>query len=235
MKMPILDRPHGGRRDNRRNMLTPMGERWNGHTGDLVADLVALVQWMAVDSSFRWMPHPGRTPGKLATYCDHYACDFMEQLTGQVVLSAWVWWLPEALEAIREGQDVEPVRGETVREHGARSLHAWLPEFGDEFGWRSEKNVSGLKAVLNSTPTVGLITTPTHVAIALPDACGDALGVTPGGVVLTSQAGSRNAQAWRKDDWFRRNADTRFYSFPFPKPDPTEDPEHTETEDEHNQ
>lgn len=208
LTMPIIDRPRGGRRDNRRNLLTPMGERWNGVTGDFIVDLAALVAWMAVDTSLRWMPHPGRTPGKLATYCDHYATDFLDQLFGAPPIPGWTWWLDGV-----EDDGVDPVIGKTVREFGAKSLHAWLPEFGAEFGWQAEKDESGLRNVLNATPTVGLITTPRHVAIALPDACGPLLGVSDGPVILTSQAGSRNVRAWRQNDWFRRNAAVQFHSF----------------------
>jgi hypothetical protein len=150
---------------------------------------------------------------KTATYCDHYAADFTEQLLGIPVLSAWVWWNKDALAKIRKGEAVEAVYNVTTIEHGARGLWAWLPEFGDDFGWRSEKDMSGLKNVLNAENTIGLITTPTHVAVALPDACGKILGVADGPIILSSQAGSRNSRAWRKNDWFRRNKDVKFYSY----------------------
>jgi hypothetical protein len=213
LTMPIIDRKHGGRRDNRANYLTPMGERWAGHTGDLVTDLVGLVQWMDVENSLRWASRRN-AKGKLATYCDHYAADFTEQLLGKAVLPAWTWWLDDVLEDHREGEDLpDPVIGKTVREFGARSLHAWLPVYGADFGWRAEKDMSGLVNTLNAGPTFGIITTPKHIAIALPDACGALLDVPAGSVVLSSQAGSRNVAAWRQDDWFRRNKARQFHSF----------------------
>jgi hypothetical protein len=210
--MPLLQREHRGARDNHDGYLTPMRERWDGPRERTPEAFAALTRWMAVDKVKRWQKRPNRSGGT-ATYCDHYAADWCEQMTGRALLSAWVWWTDGALASMRAtGQAVPVVYGSTVREHGARGLYGWLAEFGAEFGWRLEKDASGLRAAMGAD-TFGLIVDPGHVAVALPDACGPLLGVSDGPGVLTSQAGGRNAMAWRQTDWYAGDSTARFYSF----------------------
>ncbi len=213
LRMPLLPREHRGTRDNHEGYLTPMRERWEDPRARTPEAFAALTRWMAVDRVARWQPRISTRTGKRVTWCDHYAADWTEQATGRVLLSAWVWWTDEALATMRATGVAPPaIVGRTVQEHGARSLYRWLEEFGAEFGWRVEKDASGLRKALGSD-TFGLVVDPGHVAVALPDACGPLLGVSDGPGVLTSQAGGRNAMAWRQDDWYRGDSTARFYSF----------------------
>ena len=215
-----------GTRSDRRDYLEPMRERWP-YTGDrrTVAALTHLVQWLDVGRSQRWQPRP-RPDKSPATYCDHYACDFAEQLLGRQVLSGWVWWTEAAIATMRAtGQAVPVVIGQTVREHGARSQYQWLAEWGAEFGWREEKTGPALRRAMTDGMTFGIIVTPGHIAVALPDACEGPGGLVvdyarkrPNGrmesmpdVPLQSQAGSVCRTAWRRSWWVPQ--EVRFYSF----------------------
>lgn len=204
--MPLYDGgPDLGTRRDRRDYLEPMAERWPG------GSLLQLVDWLQVDHSQRWQrrlkPKEKPTdPDKWFTYCDHYAADLIQQATGQQLISAWVWWTADAIRRIRRGETVPVVygKGGTVTEHGARSLHAWMREWGPSFGWREAGTDAELRNVLTRERTIGLILTPSHVAVALPDDVADVPGTAP----LQSQAGSRNVRLWRQDDWYRRRSDT---------------------------
>jgi hypothetical protein len=204
--IPIYDGgPDRGTRNDRADYLEPMAERWPG------GDLLQLVDWLAVDHSRRWQkrlrPKEKPTdPDRWFTYCDHYAADFIEQACGQQLISAWVWWTDAALRRLQLGETVPVVYGPggTVREHGARSLHDWMRDHGQRYGWHRVHTDAALREQLNDRYTIGLILTPTHVAVALPDVVASVPGLPP----LQSQAGSRNVRLWRQDDWYRRNAET---------------------------
>jgi hypothetical protein len=192
-----------GTRSDRADYLEPMAERWPG------GDLLQLVDWLAVDRSPRWQkrlkPKEKPTdPDQWFTYCDHYAADLIEQACGQQLISAWVWWTDAALRRLLRGETVPVVYGDTVREHGARGLHDWMRADGEAFGWHRVHTDAALVEQLNDRQTIGLILTPSHVAVALPDIVANIPGTAP----LQTQAGSRNVRLWRQDDWYRRNAET---------------------------
>ena len=196
--IPLYDGgPDRGTRANRADYLEPMAERWPG------GDLLQLVDWLAVDRSQRWQKRE-RADGTFATYCDHYAADLIEQACGRQLISAWVWWTDAALRRLLRGETVPVVYGETVREHGARGLHDWMRTDGQAYGWHRVHTDAALREQLNDRQTIGLILTPSHVAVALPDVVANIPGTAP----LQTQAGSRNVRLWRQDDWYRRNAET---------------------------
>jgi hypothetical protein len=116
-----------------------------------------------------------------------------------------------------------PIVGRSVDEHGAGRQYRWLAEWGADFGWREEKDASGLRLAM--VDTFGIIVTPGHIAVALPDACEGAGGLEvdyakrrPNGrpesvpeAPLQSQSGSRCVTSWRRQWW--RASEVRFYSF----------------------
>jgi hypothetical protein len=202
--IPRYGEPTGqGMRSDRADYLQPMSDRWAG------GDLLSLVDWLAVDTMLRWQPRT-RPDGTKATYCDHYAADFIEQACGQPLISAWVWWTQDALNALRKGINVKPIYGQTIVEHGAKGLHKWSLEWATFYGWRPVQTDLELRRELTDRYTIGLIMTPSHVAIALPDT------LQPGiGAPLQSQAGSRNVRLWRQNDWYRNRKDVlRYYLDP---------------------
>jgi hypothetical protein len=210
--MPMHATRRPGTRADRNGYLSPMAERWPGGT---IADLVT---WMDVEGSERWRPYWVTLPDgtrKQRTYCDHYAADFVWALTGRQLTSAWVWWSTAAEKRVRAGETVAPVWNKTVIEYGARGLHQWMGRCGHEFGWTSEKSAKDLQAMVDQHGTIGLILTPSHVAVVVPSICAEVLGAelrppVRSGPCLTSQAGARNfALSW-ESDWFHRRTDTVF-------------------------
>jgi len=202
--IPMLQDAQGtGLRSNRFQYLSPMQELWQG------GDIGNLVDWMQVDTSLRWQKRTN-SEGKVLTYCDHYAADFIYQATRKQLISAWVWWTQDAINAIRKGINVKPIYGETVIEHGARGLHSWIKEWGKYYGWNAVSNDTELRRNLSDKYTIGLILTPAHVSVALPDM------LQPGiGPPLQTQAGSRNVRLWRQNDWYKNRTDTlRYYLDP---------------------
>ena len=174
-----------------------MSERWTG------GDLRSLVDWLDVESSLRWQPRK-RSDGKTATYCDHYAADLIEQASGEQLISAWIWWSDDSVRRLRSGEIVPVVYGDTVVEHGALGLYRWMRLWGEKFGWRIAGDDFDLRSEVSSRYTIGLILTPSHVSVVVPDS----LEVSPGTLTresppLQSQAGSRNVRLWRQNDWYK--------------------------------
>jgi hypothetical protein len=201
IRMPLhADRTRRGARNNREDYLQPMSERWPG------GDLRSLVDWLQVESSLRWQPRK-RADGTIATYCDHYAADLIEQACGQQLISAWIWWADDAIRRLRAGEIVPVVYGQTVVEHGALGLYRWMQLWGDQYGWSRSGDDSSLRTEVSSRYTIGLILTPSHVSVVVPDS----LEVSPGTLTptsppsppLQSQAGSRNVRLWRQSDWYK--------------------------------
>ena len=211
--MPMHTTRRPGTRADRNGYLSPMSERWPGGT---IADLVT---WMDVEGSERWRPYWVTLPDgtrKQRTYCDHYAADVVWALTGRQLTSAWVWWTGHAEKRIRlSGATITPVYGDTIIEHGAKGLHQWIGRCGHEFGWTKEKDGASLQGMVDQHGTIGLILTPSHVAVVVPSVCAEVLGAelrppVRSGPCLTSQAGARNfALSW-ESDWFHRRTDTVF-------------------------
>jgi hypothetical protein len=205
--MPMHATKRPGTRADRNGYLSPMSERWPGGT---IADLVT---WMDVEASERWRKRT-TSSGKLATYCDHYAADAVWALTGRQLTSAWVWWTTHAETRIRLfGDVVAPVYGDTIIEHGAKGLHQWMSRCGHEFGWTSEKDGASLQRLVDQHGTIGLILTPSHVAVVVPSVCAEVIELrvpTHRGPCLTSQAGARNFRLSWESDWFHRRSDTVF-------------------------
>ena len=183
-----------------------------------------VIDWADVEHSARWQPKGS------ATYCNVYASDMVHILGGYLPR---VWWydrvLNDAVERSRTlcnrvhglgdapctlclGDALPAVRyADTVREMNANSLHDWLLEHGDKFGWAvvdSGKDVeaSELRLMLNARNTYGLISSRRvggkgsgHITMAFPDA----VNPTEGEGCLQSQAGTYN-KIWFKDDsWYR--------------------------------
>jgi hypothetical protein len=209
--MPMHTTRRPGTRADRNGYLSPMSERWPGGT---IADLVT---WMDVEASERWRPYWVTLPDgtrKQRTYCDHYAADFVWALTGRQLTSAWVWWTKDAEKRIRLfGDTITPVWNKTVIEHGAKGMHQWIARCGHEFGWTSEKSAKDLQAMVDQHGTIGLILTPSHVAVVVPSVCAEVIELrvpTHRGPCLTSQAGARNFRLSWESDWFHRRTDTVF-------------------------
>jgi hypothetical protein len=86
-------------------------------------------------------------------------------------------------------------------------------EHGERYGWHRVYTDAALRDMLTDRHTIGLILTPSHVSVALPDV----YQPSPfSGPPLQTQAGSRTARLWRQDDWYRRRVDVvRVWLDPF--------------------
>jgi Domain of unknown function (DUF1906) len=197
-------------RDSDARRAQPLGEA-NRPTrlANTAAELDAIVDWLAAESSLRYQPT------SQATFCNVYAADFC-YLTGAYLPR--VWWKGTALLEIAKGVIPPVVYDGSVREMRADDLLAWLIEFGAAFGWKRVFDATALQTAANSGG-IGLICTdrdapglPGHISVVVPET--DALKAQrdPDGNVISpiqSQAGSNNFRRrksnvlWWEDPKFR--------------------------------
>ena len=173
--------------------------------------LIAIVQWLRVDQSARYLPK-GST-----TYCNIYAYDYC--YLGNAYLPR-VWWSAKAINALLKGERVEAVYGKTVYELNANSLHRWFEEFGGRFGWRRTVDLTSLQDAANAGAVCIIsgqrvdVNTPGHICAVVPEHDANQATRTPAGQVkipLQSNAGARNFQFGGKVWWTA----AKFKSFSF--------------------
>ena len=87
-------------------------------------------------SHARYRPRDG------ATFCNIYAHDYCH-LAG--VYLPRVWWTPDAIERLAQGETVEPRLESTIDEQRANNLFRWLRAFGPRFGWRQTGTLTKLQ------------------------------------------------------------------------------------------
>jgi hypothetical protein len=112
-------------------------------------ELAAIIDWLACDdpNHLRFKPRDG------LTFCNIYAHDYCD-LAG--IYLPRVWWSEAALIRIAQGQAIQPLIGNTVREMRADDIFFWLRDFGPHFGWRQTGTASKLQLEVNQG-AVGLI------------------------------------------------------------------------------
>ena len=174
-------------------------------------ELIAIVKWLRVDQSARYLPS-GST-----TFCNIYAYDYC--YLGNAYLPR-VWWSAKAISALLQGQRVEAVYGQTVYEQNANGLHRWFQEFGPTFGWRRTVDLTALQDAAN-TGAVCLISgqrvdlnTPGHICAVVPESGNHRATRLQSGEVkvpLQSNAGASNFQFGGKAWWTA----AKFKSFSF--------------------
>ena len=112
-----------------------------------------------------------------------------------------MWWTPDAIERLAQGQTVEPRLGGTIDEQRANDLFRWLRAFGPRFGWRQTGTLTKLQTEANAG-AVGLIVARRkidgksgHIVMVVPETGTDGAKRDSSGEVvapLQSQAGARN-------------------------------------------
>jgi hypothetical protein len=161
---------------------------------ELREELAAIIDYLGVEKpvNLRYQPKPG------TTFCNIYAHDYCF-LAG--VYLPRVWWTPDSIERLAQGQTVNPLLGATIDEQRANDLFRWLRAFGPRFGWRQTGTLTSLQTEIN-TGAIGLIVARRnedgrsgHIVAVVPEtndqeAKRDATGavIAP----LQSQAGARN-------------------------------------------
>lgn len=88
------------------------------------------------------------------TYCNVYSYDYC--YFSKVYLPT-VWWTPESLEKVLQGQEVEPVFEQTVDRIYSSAIHDWFLEWGASFGWERMFSTDEIQAKVNANGGIGII------------------------------------------------------------------------------
>lgn len=88
------------------------------------------------------------------TYCNVYSYDYC--YFSKVYLPT-VWWTPESLEKVLQGQEVEPVFEQTVDRIYSSAIHDWFLEWGVSFGWKRMLSVDEIQTKVNTNGGIGII------------------------------------------------------------------------------
>lgn len=196
----------GSQRSSTGKRAQPLGEAGQPRRSEqadsptLAAELNAIVDWLAVDSSARYRRDT-------VTYCNVYAADFCYLASAYLPRA---WWTEGALLRIAAGDIPEVLYGTTIREMRADDLLSWLIEFGPAFGWRRVFDLTALQAAANSGG-IGIACAdraapgPGHITIVVPESTSAAAQRDPDGNVtspLQSQAGAGNFRRSVTRDWW---------------------------------
>jgi hypothetical protein len=173
-----------------------------------VAQLNGLVDWLDAE-------HSARYQRDVVTYCNVYSADYCYLASAYLPRT---WWQEAALMQIAAGTVPSVVYGTTIREMRADDLHAWLLQFGSDFGWTRVFDCTALQDAANNGG-IGVICAdrdaagkPGHITIVVPESATKAaqrdadLNVV---LPLQSQAGAENfnrstlGRAWWMDPMFR--------------------------------
>jgi hypothetical protein len=219
-EFPRLNQSRRGTRTNKLAMGAPMLARWKRNPGKTyIENLIDLVNWMSVETANRWASYIEPKSGKHVTFCDEYADDFLDQLfhPHQVCFAASIWWTPASIEKMETTGAVLKIRWpDTVISNGARGLNTWLKDWSPSYGWILFDDEESFYTWLNSgANVVGVISTPKHVSIALPDAVKPQM-MPQGTIPLQTQAGASNKMLFRTSSWYKKNTDVVFAGIAVP-------------------
>jgi len=223
-RIPVVHLSQGRshvRRDVAGSHAHPLGEpnlpRRTGDTPDeQVKELLAIVDALGVENSARY-----RRTGK-DTYCNVYAHDYCYLADAYLPR---VWWTPNALVRLAQGQSVEIKYTSTVEELKANELFDWLPNHGPNYGWRGVSTLDALQTEANAGKVCLIVAQNKrgngHITVVIPEHEGHTArrDSTTNKVILPlqSQAGGRNekvgqgGRAWWDDPKHRLG---RFYVHP---------------------
>lgn len=112
------------------------------------ASLLNLVELLNVEQSLRYQ----RTPED--TYCNVYTYDFCYFSN---VYIPTVWWTPESLEKLKNGETVIPIFEDTVERIYSSAIHDWLGEWGPYFGWQACSSPEEIQNLVNENGGIGII------------------------------------------------------------------------------
>lgn len=200
------------RRDRSSGRAYPLNEGRLPRVAVSVASLTDLIDWLAVDQHARYLPANGET------YCNIYAYDYC--YFGNAYLPR-VWWTSKALQRIAAGEAVPVQYDKTVREMNANSLHNWLVDYGQGFGWRRVANVTSLQSAANAGQLAIIcakrkdLNRSGHIVAVVPETAAHQAKRTGNTVRIPvqSQAGSNNFRyGGGTQEWW---TDAKFSSFGF--------------------
>ena len=205
--------------DSKRYMHKPIGDSSIPYR-DLTSldtklnSIQALHKKLHVENSIRYK----RT--EKHTFCNIYAYDFCH--FSQAYLPR-VWWKERAIRKLLQQESVEVLYGETVYEMNANALHDWLINWGDQFGWFRETDLTLFQQFLNDNGGIGIICAKRkdrrrsgHITVALPENDQAKAYYENGKVLfpLQTQAGATNLKYFsvERRDWWSHD---RYSSFVF--------------------
>jgi hypothetical protein len=184
------------RRDRDGGRAFPIGEPGRppapaGRDAQRRAGLLAIVDWLDVESGARWRPGAG------LTFCNIYAYDVC-YLAG--VYLPRVWWTGRAVAELAQGRPVVPALGATIHELNANALCDWLEDFGPQFGWQRVFALDPLQEAADAGRLALIVAQRVdlnrsgHIQIVAPEHDAFAARRSDVGVTLPlqSQAGARN-------------------------------------------
>jgi hypothetical protein len=88
------------------------------------------------------------------TYCNVYSYDYC--YFAKVYLPT-IWWTDEALQRVLNGEEVEPVFGETVDNIYSSAIHDWFGVWGASFGWKKMTDLDEIQHKVNTEGGIGII------------------------------------------------------------------------------
>jgi len=179
----------------------------------LRAELAAIVAWLDSENPAykRYQPRDG------LTFCNIYTHDFCH-LAGAYLPR--VWWSSPALLKWQQGQSVQPLIGDTLREMRANDLFRWLRDFGADFGWRQTGTLDKLQLAANQG-ALGLIVARRkedgrsgHIVMVVPETDSQRARRDANGSItapLQSQAGASNFRyGTGQSAWWNRETFAEF-------------------------
>lgn len=144
------------------------------------------------------------------TYCNVYSYDYC-YFSG--VYLPTVWWTEEALEKIKQGEEVVAIFEQTVERIYSSAIHDWFPKWGAAFGWERMFTPDEIQNKVNTNGGIGIICAKRrekglsgHIVPVVPET-NENKAYRENGVVLyplQSQAGKLNYNYFsevRKDWW----------------------------------
>lgn len=186
--------------------------RRTGATRD-ISELVAIIDWLDVEGSPRYLPFGN------ATFCNIYAYDYCYLARAYLPHVWWNVWDPSAF----VNGTPRPRLGENVHELTANALHDWLHCYAGLFGWSRIMDLGELQDAANS----GKVCIASgrreggkksgHVTLVVPESSASATKASrsAGRVVapLQSEAGDRNRKYFATAWWNLAHCGIESFSF----------------------
>lgn len=206
------------RRNNDGGRAYPISEagrpsKLAGSPAQRAAGLLAIIDWLDVETGLRWKKIPA------ATYCNIYAYD-VAYLAG--VYIPRVWWRGTALVELSQGKPVVAAYDTTVGEMNANALTNWFESYGSQFGWRRSFDLTEVQLAANAGAVAVIVahnanaSAPGHIQIVAPETAAF-LATRKGAVVVNpvqSQAGSSNFRYGKLPaNWFAASSASSKHGF----------------------
>lgn len=189
----------------------------DGPQGSGPQSIIDTINWLDVEKQPRYKPQKG------STFCNVYATDLATQ---SHVFLPRVWWMPKAIQQMKQGINVKAEYGVTVYELNANSLYRWLVEWGETFLWRRLNTVEEAQQAANDGEVVVICgrrtveSSPGHISAVAPETPEVPAIRKDGKVVrpVQSQAGGACIRLEASGLWWQSKDFAEFGFWATPKP-----------------